>query len=104
MLAIGHTGDFASPVTLKPGPRKEPVVLPFVEHPLYEREELGKSQGYDFAVGVADLARALSGGKEPHLPFDHGLHVLELTLGIVKARSGDTIRPTTTFAPLAPLA
>jgi predicted dehydrogenase len=97
VLTVEDCGRYESPVTVtRPDAGSEP--LPLVRSP-------GRLHGYDdvhqmdFARGVADLAA----DGVPHLPTDHALHVLELTLMIAGATGGLVARPETTFAPVPPM-
>ena len=97
-LMLEDCGQFGSRVTVT-RPHDEPVVLPLLSDGVEPRchEDY---RDYDFARGIADLAAAASGADRSHLPLDHALHVLELTLSIANAVGGATIEPTTTFAPV----
>ncbi|MGW4209328.1 Gfo/Idh/MocA family protein [Lentzea sp. NPDC004789] len=97
-LLLEDSGHFGSRVTVT-RPHDEPVVLPLLSDGVEPRchEDY---RGYDFARGIADLAAAAAGEDRSHLPVDHALHVLELTLSITNAGAGATIVPTTTFAPV----
>jgi hypothetical protein len=102
VLTVTDCGDYESPVTLTRAPGEAPVPVPLVR-------SRGRLHGYDevhrmdFARGVADLARAATGETPSHLPVEHALHVLELTLTMAEATGGTVMRPSTTFAPLPPM-
>lgn len=101
VLRVAEGGYFASPVTVAHGPGGTPEPLP----PVRETGDLaGFSEylNYDFARGVADLAAAVAGDDVSHMPVDHALHVLELTLTIARATDGAVMVPTTSFAPVPP--
>jgi predicted dehydrogenase len=98
VLTVEDCGRYESPVWLTRSPGAPPEPVPLVR-------SVGRLHGYDdvhqmdFARGVADLAT----GDVPHLPCDHALHVLELTLAIAGATGGVVTRPETTFAPVPPM-
>jgi predicted dehydrogenase len=57
----------------------------------------------DKLAGISEMARALSEGRPQPMAPDFLMHLNELTLLIQRAGpEGATIRPTTSFAPLAP--
>jgi predicted dehydrogenase len=100
-LAVAHSGDFASPVTITYGSDPDPAELDLLDDGVVMRcdETL---RVFDFARGVADLAEVAARGGRGHLPIDHALHVLEVTLLIAGATNGITAEPTTTCAPVEP--
>ncbi|MBO3744936.1 Gfo/Idh/MocA family oxidoreductase [Streptosporangiaceae bacterium NEAU-GS5] len=91
VLTVTDCGRYESPVLLG----ADPFPLVRTRGPLIGYDEIHQM---DFARGVAELAADGS-----HLPADHALHVLELTLVLAGATGGVTVRPATTFAPVAPL-
>jgi predicted dehydrogenase len=91
VLTVADCGRYESPVTVD----AEPLPLVRSRGPLIGYDEVHQM---DFARGIADLA-----GDESHLPVDHALHVLELTLTLARATGGVTTRPETAFAPVPPM-
>lgn len=58
----------------------------------------------DKFLGIAEMARAMHDGRGQPMPADFMIHLNELTLMIQRAGpNGMAVRPTTTFAPIAPL-
>lgn len=58
----------------------------------------------DKLLGIAEMARALEGGRNQPMPPDFLIHLNELTLLIQRAGpQGVATVPSTTFAPLAPM-
>jgi predicted dehydrogenase len=97
MLRVEHTGDFASEVTFHRWPDGP-------AQPLNRglSTTTSKSAGYDFALGVAELANAVEGRAPLRLPFDHARHNLELALALERADTSPVHVPQTSFAPVQP--
>ncbi|GAA0971605.1 Gfo/Idh/MocA family oxidoreductase [Acrocarpospora macrocephala] len=100
VLTVTDCGDYESPVTLTRAAGEAPVPLVRSRGPLHGYDDVHRM---DFACGVADLARAATGETPSHLPVEHALHVLELTLTMAEATGGTVMRPSTTFAPFPPM-
>ncbi|MGW0783286.1 Gfo/Idh/MocA family protein [Streptomyces sp. NPDC002913] len=103
VLEVADGGHFGSPVSVTYDPEGgDPVELPLVRD-TGRLAGLGDHHNYDFARGVADFAAAVAGKGTSHLPTDHALHVLELTLTMANATEGVVAHPETTFAPVPPM-
>ncbi|MFE2110027.1 Gfo/Idh/MocA family protein [Kitasatospora sp. NPDC059463] len=102
LLTVADSWDYDSPVTVTRRPDGPAEPCPPVPGPR-RRHRYPGTHSMDFARGVAELAVAAGGSRPSRLPLDHALHVLELTLAIAEAGPGSVTRPTTTFAPVAPL-
>lgn len=102
VLTVADGGHFSSPVSVARAPDGPAVDIPLIDdhaEPRCDKE----FQNFDFARGIADLAGAIRGTGPSHLPLDHSLHVLELTLRISEATGGATIVPETRFSAVPPL-
>lgn len=86
--------------TTSPGPGIGPSSrLMRVRHHLRRHQMISM----DFLLGPQDMARAAHEGRDPIMSPEFVLHVTEVTLLISRASSqAQTVRPTTTFAPLDP--
>jgi predicted dehydrogenase len=102
VITVADCGHYESPVTITRDPDGLPEPLPLVrtQGPLHGYDEV---HTMDFARGIADVAGAAGGEGPCHLPADHALHVLELTLIMAGATGGVVTRPQTSFAPVPPL-
>nr|WP_047166773.1 Gfo/Idh/MocA family oxidoreductase [Sphingomonas sp. Y57] len=66
-------------------------------HPMVRRRG---AASMNFALGVAEMARAIAEGRTPRLAGDFALHLTEVVLAM---QAGGDYRPRTGFAPIAPM-
>jgi predicted dehydrogenase len=100
------------------GGRRLPLVRRWKSHAVEAERGVGRSLKHRFVswlrrreiyaqdklLGIAEMVRAMREGRPQPMPPDFLLHLNELTLMIQRAGpAGITQRPTTSFAPIAPL-
>lgn len=101
------------------GGRRQPLVRRWKSHAVEAERGVGRSLKHklvswlrrrevyaqDKLLGIAEMARAIEERRPQPMPPDFLIHMNEITLMIQRAGPGGaTLKPTTTFAPLQPLA
>lgn len=101
------------------GGRRVPLLRRWKSHAVEAERGVGSSPKHKFVswlrrreiyaqdklLGIAEMVRAMQEGRPQPMPPDFLLHLTELTLLIQRAGPGGVAqRPSTTFAPLQPLA
>ncbi len=107
VLEIGDAWSNAAPVRLRRRHviRRRLVNSPFAarvrpagtSHPMVARRG---AAAMNFALGVAEMARAISAGATPRLAGDFALHLTEVALAM---QAGGEHVPRSSFEPLAPM-
>jgi len=67
------------------------------KHPMVGRRG---AASMNFALGIAEMARAIAEGREPRLAGAFALHLTEVSLAI---QAGGEYRPRSSFTPMAPM-
>jgi predicted dehydrogenase len=102
VLSVSDLWDYGAEVTLADEGGDEVKAIPLVRPCDYPHRYEGVHT-MDFSRGVAELASGVVRGSSRHLPIDHSLHVLELTMAITGSSNGRVFRPSTRFSDVSPM-